>query len=243
MSNVAIGVLPDFDTGNLIKGTPLVFVPRPYLIAVRQWSGQPVVLPPIRDEVEAMDYLALVRGVLLTGGTTPLADAVRQATVLPPLEELNPERYASERAYVRAARRLGLPVMGVCRGMQVLNEVLGGVMDYRRLGTGDSRDHYQQADEAVGTHAVDIVEGTRLDNAVHHRRITTNSFHRTAVVTPAPGLRIVARATDGVVEAVEAEHGPWVIGVQFHPELMPMEDASRGVYQAFVQAARVARPV
>ncbi|MCL6596763.1 MAG: type 1 glutamine amidotransferase [Firmicutes bacterium] len=237
MSAATIGIAPAFDP-RPVGGPPTpVRVPRGYLDALQVAGARVVILPPVPDEAAAEHHLELVQGVMLIGGHTPLPDPIVNVEVLPPLYDLNPERYVSDAAYARVARRRGMPLFGVCRGLQVMNEALGGVMDYRRLGTAGTTNHYQVAPDDVATHEIAIEIPSRFHTAIGRNRLRVNSFHRTAVLKPAPGLRIAARSEDGVVEVVESDADGFVMGVQFHPETMPRDDPSRRAYSAFVAAA------
>lgn len=238
MDKVIVGISPVLDPSSSERDFQDIRVPRVYVDALQLAGAQVIVLPPVHDEEEAGEYLDRVDGVMLIGGHSPLARSVTEADVLPTLRDLNPERYLSDAAYARASRERRMPVFGVCRGMQVLNEALGGTMDYRRLGRAGTAPHYQSAPAHVATHEVSLIRGSRLRSLIGCDRLQVNSFHRTAVATPAPGLSVAAKSDDDVIEAIESTKGGFVLGVQFHPETMAPTDPSRHAYGAFVAAAR-----
>ena len=156
----------------------------------------------------------------------------------PTVETVPPIRDEYEIRLVRSAAAHGTPLLGVCRGSQVMNVALGGsliqhVPDVR--GAIPHRDGVQ--------HVVTLVEGTRLAALAACPSAVVNSWHHQAVGRLAPGLRVAARASDGIVEAVESD-GPaggearFLVGVQWHPERDGNPDAlGRGLFEALVRAA------
>jgi len=226
-----------------------------YLYSIDAAGGIAVVLPgpsglrtagsfaePGDDELaeSAEAYAAGLDGLLLSGG----------GDVSPRLLGRSPSRgvarFDSDRdrwdlALFAAARRRGLPVLGVCRGCQVVNVALGGGL-HEDLPTdlpgagGHSFD--VPMDELA--HFVDIEPGSRLASALGQTRLPVNSFHHQAASGAAPGLVVTARADDGVIEALESPAGePYLVAVQFHPEgLTRRYPAFLGIFRGFVETAR-----
>jgi putative glutamine amidotransferase len=199
-------------------------------------EGEVLVLSHTRnlgDEIERCD------GIVLTGGgdVDPKfygrEDAVRE------VREVSEARDQFEFQVIRRARERNLPLLGICRGVQVFNVAMGGslVPDLERAGfpphgrpaTGERR------------HRVRIASGTFLGAIAGVREGEVNSYHHQAVERPGRGLRVVARADDGVVEAVEWERPagkPWLVLVQWHPERMrgPDDPLSRNIIHQFAHA-------
>lgn len=213
-----------------------------YSDAVRLAGGLPVLIPLLRDSV-AMD--ALVRrldAVILSGGEDidPLYFGEEH---LPGLGTVNAPRDTFDVLLIRTALRLGKPLLGICRGEQVINVVLGGTL-YQDIPSQipSSGLHHRQAEAAtVATQTVTLDPDSRLARILGTTKIGVNSHHHQAVKDLAPGLVITARAEDGVVEAYEslpgwrysgteggwrqdpsgkdaAPQGPQILAVQFHPE-------------------------
>ncbi|MFN3286548.1 MAG: gamma-glutamyl-gamma-aminobutyrate hydrolase family protein [bacterium] len=207
--------------------------------AIVDAGGLPVPLPPLQEALP--ELLERLDGVLLTGGGGRLPPgAFATGRPGPTLESLNRERYAFERELIVTAVRRGTPILGICRGMQMINETLGGTL-LRNIATDvpDALQHYQRRPSWRPAHAISIAPDSRLAALIGRTQDEVNSLHRQAVRTPGRGLRITGVAPDGVAEAVEAESG-FVLGVQFHPEMMVNRDPRwRRIFQALVTAARI----
>ncbi|MDR2947482.1 MAG: gamma-glutamyl-gamma-aminobutyrate hydrolase family protein [Candidatus Adiutrix sp.] len=143
-----------------------------------------------------------------------------------------------ESALLAAALEQGKPVLGVCRGMQLMNRALGGSLwaDLPSERPGQV-EHQQTLPRARGSHRVCIEAGTRLAEILRFSEITVNSGHHQAVKDLAPPLAVSASADDGLTEAVEHRTANFALGVQWHPEGQFVADHSRALFAAFVKAA------
>lgn len=207
--------------------------------AVYEAGGLPVILPVLTGAVtELLDRL---QGIVLTGGGR-LPPGFSQKTPAPTLEMINPQRYAFERELILEALPRGLPLLGICRGMQMLSETLGGSLVANITSdVPGALVHYQRVQGWRPTHQIAIDPGSHLLEILRATRTGVNSFHRQAVAAPGRGLRVVARADDGVVEAIEGDAHPFLLGVQFHPEkLLPRHDRWMRPFEALVAAAHSA---
>ena len=211
---------------------------RYYVEAVARAGGIPLIVPPLSFEMAAA-VLEKIQGLLLSGGGD-LDPAYFGEEPLPYTKGINPRRDIFELALARAALVRQVPVLGICRGMQVLNVAAGGTI-YQDLilGTAHPLKHYQEAPRWYGTHDIEIQPGSKLHSVLGVRRLRVNSFHHQAVRQIAPGFKISALARDGVVEGIELGNHPFVVGVQFHPEGMwEREPVFLGLFTALVKAAK-----
>lgn len=151
--------------------------------------------------------------------------------------DLNRVADDNEIALARAARAAGLPVLAVCRGMQLVNVALGGTL-VPDLGSGTMHNTRPTRDEFTG-HDVRLAPGSRLRAIYGEPEVAVRSAHHQAVDRAAEGLRVTASATDGVIEGYEEADGPWLVGVQWHPEASDADAAHLNLLAgALVEAAR-----
>jgi putative glutamine amidotransferase len=201
-----------------------------YVQAIAAAGGVPVVLPPVDlDGIEPL--LARLAGVCLSGGPD-LHPAAYGAEPHPRLGPTWPDLDAYELTVARRADALGVPLLAICRGMQTLNVARGGTLHQHVDGHRQDRPCEQPA------HAVDVAPDSRVGALAGDRRIDVNSFHHQAIAEVGRGLRPVAWADDGVVEAIEAPGGRFLLGVQWHAEGLIARPEQLALFAAFVDAAR-----
>lgn len=209
-----------------------------YVVAVSTAGGIPVALPNEGTSVTAVQKL---HGLLLTGGPDFHPGLFGQADEGTQWEGWSRARDETELQLIRAARALGMPIFGICRGAQALAVAGGGtlVQDIRRRWPDTPIEHSQKRPRTETTHAVSIVPGTRLGAILGESRFSVNSYHHQAVDRLPEGWQVAARADDGVIEAIESAEASFAIGVQWHPEdLVDNEATARALFSAFVSAAR-----
>jgi putative glutamine amidotransferase len=204
-----------------------------YLRAIEAAGGMPVVLPPLGDASALLDRLD---GICLSGGPDLDPDAYGAVQRHSELGPTDPDLDAFELALARAADERGLPILGICRGAQALNVARGGTLHQHLPG------HRQTEPATATTHSVRVETGSRLATLVGTRPLRVNSFHHQAVERLGGGLRAVAWAGDGTIEAVEAPGAPFLLGVQWHAEGLVGVARHRALFEALVVAAG-ARPV
>ena len=173
--------------------------------------------------------------MLLTGGgdVAPEKYAAQQR---PDTSGIDARRDAVEIELVRLARRRGLPILAVCRGIQLLNVALGGTL-IQDLPTADPPrpGHMVRQSWNGDAHHVSVEPDTLLYRVLGPE-VTVNSLHHQAVETVASGLRVAAGAPDGVIEAVEGSGTRFLVGLQWHPEMLGPGHASFAVFQQFAAA-------
>ena len=199
-----------------------------YLRAIDAAGGMPVVLPPLGDADALLERLD---GVCLSGGPDLDPDAYGAPDRHAELGPTEPGLDAFELALARAADERGLPLLGICRGAQTLNVARGGTLHQHLPG------HRQTEAGSITTHAVQITPGTHLAQLCGAGGLAVNSFHHQAVDVLGHGLRAVARADDGTIEAIEGPGSRFVIGVQWHAEGLIAQDCQRALFDALVSAA------
>ena len=206
-----------------------------YMRTIEKAGGVPVVLPPLGPD--AIDpLLDQVAGLCLSGGPDldPKTYAQRAAPELGPTW---PELDFVEIAVARGADKRDMPLLAICRGMQALNVARGGSLHQHLPGEGEIA-HRQSESADMETHEVRIDPTSRLAAIVGGEPIRVNSFHHQAIDELGEGLRAVAWAPDGVIEAVEAvERDEFLIGVQWHAECLSAVDGQLSLFKAFADAA------
>lgn len=214
-----------------------------YARALARAGALALILAPVTDPALAAEVLPLAEGLLLTGGDD-LDPARYGAAPSPALEPFDPARDALDFALFQAARQQHIPVLAVCRGLQVVNVALGGTLwqDLPSERPGPVT-HNQGEPRASRSHRVTIAPDSRLARIAGAPEIMVNSFHHQAVRDLAPGLRVTATAEDGIIEGLESEDpDEWLVAVQWHPEEFHAgpDSPDQRLFAALVEAARAA---
>ena len=193
---------------------------RDYITQLRKAGAEVLLLPVWREAGGCGRLMELLDGLLVPGGwdVSPLAYGEEP---LPQTTCSHREDEVFETALIREAAARGKPVLGICRGLQVMNVALGGTL-YQDLLAQKAGSICHRQDASIlrePTHTVKIREGSLLCRILGQEVIQVNSYHHQAVKEPAGPLVVCAQAPDGVVEACEGKEG-WMLGVQWHPELI-----------------------
>ena len=210
-----------------------------YTHAIEQAGGIPLVLPCTKDETLLDELVALCHGFCFSGG-----------------EDIEPARYGEEKLPQCGAQALrrdafdfrlfekalatGKPILGICRGGQLINVALGGTLwqDLPSQQPSELR-HVQKEGAFEHSHSVSILPDTPLADILGKERLTINSFHHQAAHKLGEGLRIMAHADDGVVEAMYLPGHPFLWALQWHPERLCNIDAdARALFRSFLDACR-----
>lgn len=234
---------PRIGVGGVVRvwdGNERTGVNAAYVRSVLLAGGVPVILSPVLGPSFAARALDGMDGLVLTGGED-IDPAWYGAQPSPHLYPPSRERDLFELALLAVARQRELPVLGICRGIQLVNVGLGGtlVQDLPSERPGPVAHDPGSARDAR-SHAVRLQEGSRAAAALGGTGLTVNSFHHQAVDRLADGLRATGWSEDGVIEAVESPpDAPWLLAVQWHPEEMHADGKApeRGLFRGLVQAA------
>lgn len=207
-----------------------------YLHAIEAAGGIPVVVPPL--QVDCLDdLLARVDGVCLSGGPDldPESYGERRHTRTGPTES---QLDVFELALAQAADARRLPILAVCRGMQLLNVSRGGTLHQHLPDiVGERITHRQSEVGERPTHWVTLTPTSRLSEILDRRRTKVNSFHHQAIATLGAGLNVTSQASDGTIESVEATDREFVVGVQWHAECLVDRFGQAALFCALVDAA------
>lgn len=234
-----IGILTNLliTEGSVFPGMERTYVNYDYVQAIMMAGAVPILLPVISDEQCIRKQIELVDGLLLSGGydINPLRYNEEPCKEL---EFIFPEVDEHQLAVARIATDLGKPMLGICRGTQVLNVAFGGTLYQDVLQVPTSIKHTQKTQRYVPGHTVNIVQDTILSRIFNKKVILTNSFHHQAVKDIASGFIVNARAEDGVIEGIERPGDVFTVGIQWHPEMMARKCPEMlNIFKQFVAAA------
>jgi putative glutamine amidotransferase len=223
------------------KAPERAYVNTAYLSAVQQAGGVPVLLAPGLDASALRTLWERLDGLVLTGGGD--IDPARFGEPRhPTTDDVSESRDALELGLVHKALEDDVPLFAICRGLQVVNVALGGSLHQDiRDQLGSPIEHSQKEPREQPTHDVKVMgEGTRLGKILGALELRVNSMHHQAIKTLGRGVRDVAWAPDGVIEAAELEdRARFLVGVQWHPEdLVGHDPAARKLFAALIAEAR-----
>lgn len=236
-----------YDRGEVATQSPAYdqhfCTPAPYVDAVRRAGGAAVLLPVGETDIQV--WLSRLDGIVFTGGADLDPRLYGGRLDHPLVGPHYPQRDGSDMAFARAALALGhLPLLFVCRGMQMLNLLQGGTLHEHIADLGQGDIHRGEAGQLWVRQPVAVHEGSLLHRAVGKTEITTISGHHQGVKALGGGLRVSSVAADGIVEAIECEGHPFALGVQWHPEISAATDPDQQrIFEALIAAARGLRAV
>lgn len=207
------------DEGGMFPGYRRSYVNEDYVDSVVKNGGIPFIIPFTENDEVIKEQLDHVQGLILSGGHDVDPHLYNEE----PLQKLGttwPERDHFDMLLLKLAEAKGIPVLGICRGFQIINVFHGGSL-YQDLAyrQGVTLKHNQGSRPDLPTHSVDVISGTYLAEILAKDKILVNSFHHLLVKDLASDLVVSAKASDGVIEWLETKNGQ-VIGVQWHPEML-----------------------
>ena len=197
-----------------------------YYKSVLAAGGSPIIIPPYPARDELLELLSRIDALLLSGGADIDPRYMNEEPDYALLHNINPARDEQELMLARLAVDRGLPILGICRGIQTLAAALGGAVHqdiYAAMGN-ELLNHDQSEERGVATHWVHIEKGSALSKIFGSEKLFVNTFHHQAVSSVPRGFVATALSPDGVIEGMEANDGRSIIGVQWHPETFILKD-------------------
>jgi len=217
----------------------IISVTEAYVQAVSRAGGAPVLIPLGLSEQALVEIVAQLDGILFTGGGD-VEPGRYGAENHPKLGEVDADRDRLEIFLYQETTRRGLPFLGICRGIQVINVAMGGTL---YVDIADQRpgaikhDYSPDYPRNYPAHPVEVVTDSRLAGILGSTSIEVNSLHHQGVEHLAAAFRATGHSPDGLVEALELPDYPFGLAVQWHPEWLPEVEAMQNLFRAFVIAA------
>ncbi len=223
---------------------PFAAVSRNYERSVQRAGGTPLLLPISTDKDVLDDYISLIDGLLITGGEKDVNPQLYGENPIKELEMIFPERDECEMYLFEKALKKNIPILGICRGMQLMNVAAGGSL---------YQDIFSQLPDVLGHlplkmpvdelyHQVNLEADSLVAEIFATTRMMVNSFHHQAVKEVADSFAITARSDDNIIEAIEHRSHAFVVGIQWHPEdLTARHPQFRKLFDAFIARAQKAK--
>ncbi len=236
-----IGIIPDFKEGakDAYSVRDFYALRANHTDIINKNGGAAIILPYDYDLIN--DYLSSIDGLLVVGGFFDI-NPKRYGEEMHPEVNLNEVRENFEYAIGQAALKRNIPFLGICNGMHLINVLRQGsaiqhIPDHKEFIEHEQKHVEGYDDYSTPYHEVSIEKNSKLFDIIGQEKIKTNSSHHQAAKKVGNNLRISARASDGVIEAVEDQNHPFLVGVQWHPEFEASKYDNR-IFQAFIKSAK-----
>lgn len=235
MKKPLIGITQNYDENAMSYS-----LARTYVESVKKAGGLPVLLTYVKEE-DLEELVQNLDGIVFSGGPD-LEPALYSEEPVPALGGIAPTRDNFEMALAKAVISAGKPILGICRGCQLMNVACGGTL-YQDLPSqykeGDLLKHVQSAPRWHGSHSVELVPGTKLAECFPgETNIRVNSYHHQAIKDLAPGWKVSAKAPDGIIEAAESIEYPFLMAIQWHPETFYDFNNFDSVFKKFIEVCK-----
>lgn len=235
-----VGLTTTIDPKGGEYGKPRIALYANYVAPLERTGLTPLLITPAHSERSIREIVEKCQGLVLSGGDD-IDPSRYQHDPIPELGAVNPSRDLAELRAIREACERDLPILGICRGHQMLNVFFGGTLCQDiQVEMGEAFSHMQTTPWGAHHHEVVVEPNSRLGKALGSDRLRINSYHHQAIRRIAPDLEVTARADDGLIEGIESTAHRWVVGVQWHPERHEAEAAESNpnvrLFRAFAEA-------
>ncbi len=222
-----------------IAGQDWNFLAGDYVYAIEKAGGIPVILPRMKDMSILRPYLETLDGILVSGGHD-VDPRNYGARISGKCGRIVPERDDMDLAITKAALELKKPLLGICRGIQILATATGGTLYQDLESEGPYQHHFMDnSPRQYPVHQVTLEKDSQLAEIFGKTVVAVNSYHHQAVKTVGETMRIIARSDDGVVEGIEGKASDqFILGVQWHPEMMFDSEEQGKIFRAFLVACQ-----
>jgi putative glutamine amidotransferase len=227
-------------TGSKTNQEGLYSLASRYCDAVENAGGLPIIIPHSRSRTQIHSLLTRIDGLLISGGGFDIDPAYYDEQPIARLGKINSQRTFTELESIAFGLDRDLPMLGICGGAQAINVALGGSL-YQDIATQlpAAQKHQQEECSDENGHVVEVMRGTLLYKICDRRTLGVNTTHHQAIRNLGEGLAINATAPDGVIEGIESKKHSFVLGLQWHPELLAQSEAvQRKIFSSFVLACR-----
>jgi len=223
--------------------TPYYRVSKNYIEPIIKCGGIPFIIPSFISESLSEKILNIIDGIVMTGGcgSSDKDDRIEVKEKPRTLRGQNERRYIADRYLIEAALKRNMPLMGMCRGMQMICETAGGKLNYNFLDEMDTGgvSHQQESSGNFPTHTINLEEGSQLQKILGVSEVDVNSFHNQFCAEPGKDFKASAWAKNKIVEVIESPIYRFALGLQFHPEKMFNEyPIFIKIFKAFIDKCR-----
>ena len=230
--------IADFSWAKTARKELLDVIFRDYVLSIENAGGTPIGIPFMNRLETLNEIMRRIDGLLLTGGWDINPRCYNQD----PAQDLGDTDYLLDEIQIQATRlamKSGIPILGICRGLQLITVAAGGQLIQDIPSQIDrSIQHFQRSSMNTNTHRIFVEESSLLFSLLENREVWVNSFHHQAVAEAPDGFKISAKASDGTIEAMESTGDSFCFGIQWHPEATHKSDRlSQAIFEKFISAA------
>lgn len=226
------------DSSGDFAGYERAYVNNDYIESVVRAGGIPYIIPLVENEEVIKEQAKFIDGLIMSGGQD-VNPILFNEEPCKELGEILPKRDKFDICLIKEVANLKKPILGICRGEQIMNVAFGGsLFQDLKFSEGSYIKHNQKKLPNFATHSVKIIEGSKLYEILGGETLI-NSFHHLSVKEVAPGFKIVGYAKDGIVEAIEKDGENFIVGVQWHPEMLSKDYENMAkIFEVLVEKAK-----